>query len=239
MPNGTCSVETCDRSIHKKGWCTTHYARWYEHGDVEYQPSHRIQPGAICSIDGCSKPQKSNKGWCRAHYLRAQRNSGDPLAGRTPDGEPRAHFERLLFLVTDECKIWPYNTDAYGYGILRVGEDHRKVHRLACEKFYGAPSDPSLEAAHGFHHPCDSRACFNGFHLSWKTRQDNSDDRYRDGTLLKGSKHPGARFTEDDVRVIRKRYAQGETRANIAREFDVVYNTIDLIVRHISWKHVE
>jgi hypothetical protein len=237
MNDGICSIPDCTKPVHKKSWCTTHYARWYKHGDPNWATS-RIPTGAICSIAGCSAPQKSSKGWCRKHYLRAQRNNGNPLGGRTLDGEPKAYFEKQLFVVTDECKTWPYNTDHYGYGILRVGAHHRKVHRLACEAFYGPPGNESLEAAHGFDQPCTSRACFNGFHLAWKTRQKNSDDRSRDGTLLSGQKHPGARFTDDEVIQIRQRYSNGETRADIAREYDVVYNTIDLIVRRLSWKHL-
>ena len=41
-----------------------------------------------CSIDGCSKPEKS-RGWCGAHYARWRRN-GDPLTDRRPKAKPCA-----------------------------------------------------------------------------------------------------------------------------------------------------
>lgn len=33
MPERTCSVEGCDRRHYGRGWCNTHYQRWYFHGD--------------------------------------------------------------------------------------------------------------------------------------------------------------------------------------------------------------
>lgn len=36
MPDGTCSVKNCDRPVRvkSKGWCQTHYQRWWDTGDV-------------------------------------------------------------------------------------------------------------------------------------------------------------------------------------------------------------
>ena len=35
MTERICSIDTCPKPLHKKGWCTTHYSRWYETGDPE------------------------------------------------------------------------------------------------------------------------------------------------------------------------------------------------------------
>ena len=29
-----CSVETCDRKHYARGWCASHYSRWWSGGDV-------------------------------------------------------------------------------------------------------------------------------------------------------------------------------------------------------------
>lgn len=29
-----CSVEDCDREVHSRGWCSTHYTRWHTTGDL-------------------------------------------------------------------------------------------------------------------------------------------------------------------------------------------------------------
>lgn len=33
MPEGTCSIEGCDRKPYCRGWCQKHYVRWLHHGD--------------------------------------------------------------------------------------------------------------------------------------------------------------------------------------------------------------
>ena len=32
MGSRTCSVDICDGSVSKRGWCNRHYLRWYRHG---------------------------------------------------------------------------------------------------------------------------------------------------------------------------------------------------------------
>lgn len=34
MAQGTCSVDGCGRPVLARGWCVTHYNRWWAHGDV-------------------------------------------------------------------------------------------------------------------------------------------------------------------------------------------------------------
>lgn len=33
MPDRTCSIEDCEKPVHGRGWCGTHYMRWLMHGD--------------------------------------------------------------------------------------------------------------------------------------------------------------------------------------------------------------
>ncbi|GAB3042152.1 hypothetical protein GCM10027079_02690 [Sediminivirga luteola] len=35
MPDSTCTIDGCDRRVTARGWCTSHYKRWYRHGDPE------------------------------------------------------------------------------------------------------------------------------------------------------------------------------------------------------------
>lgn len=34
----TCGIDWCDNAHASRGWCVTHYNRWLEHGDPEWEP---------------------------------------------------------------------------------------------------------------------------------------------------------------------------------------------------------
>lgn len=46
VPNGTCSVEGCDKPIRNRTWCSTHYSRWRRHGDplIRRGVAHHADP---------------------------------------------------------------------------------------------------------------------------------------------------------------------------------------------------
>ena len=53
-----------------------------------------------------------------------------------------------------------------------------------------------------------------------------------------GDGHPHAKLTEEKVLEIRKRAANGEEYAFLAKEFDVTVNCIRLIVNRQRWRHI-
>jgi len=56
----------------------------------------------------------------------------------------------------------------------------------------------------------------------------------------RGSRHGGAKLTEDAVREIRRRYfEQGHTFEALARAFLVSPQTIGLVVHRKTWRHVK
>jgi hypothetical protein len=105
MVKRTCSVDTCEREVHCRGWCRPHYQRQMQFGDPRahvpirgyrhpgcsvpgcdrvhdargYCKQHYKRPehDARCSIDGCEEPEHSRT-WCRQHYNRWHYH-GDPL----------------------------------------------------------------------------------------------------------------------------------------------------------------
>ena len=54
MPQGTCSIDDCNRPLYGRGWCNTHYARWRRHGDPEHggPVGRQTGTGQPCSING-------------------------------------------------------------------------------------------------------------------------------------------------------------------------------------------
>lgn len=172
---------------------------------------------------------------CKSHYSRFRRYGVlEPL--RVPNGEPLRHYQEHIMAVTDDCKIWPYMVDKDGYGKLKVGLRNEGVHKLACEAWHGPKPSPIHQAAHG---PCHNRACWNGAHLSWRTPEEQQQDTIRDGTKLLGNAKPNAKFTDEQVREIRKLYASGLQRKALSEKFQVHRNTINLLLCGKSYRHVQ
>lgn len=65
MPKSTCSIDGCDRELHCRGWCATHYRRWRINGDPAL--GARGVTGGECSEDDCTGTVMA-KGLCDRHY---------------------------------------------------------------------------------------------------------------------------------------------------------------------------
>lgn len=57
--------------------------------------------------------------------------------------------------------------------------------------------------------------------------------------LVHGEDNPAAKLTRDDIPIIRRRAAQGEGYARIARDFPVCREQVRNIVLRRKWKHVK
>ncbi|HTP29480.1 MAG TPA: HNH endonuclease [Anaeromyxobacteraceae bacterium] len=122
-----------------------------------------------------------------------------------------------------------------GYGQILTGsrrDGTRAIsyaHRVIFEALNG-PAGP-LEVMHS----CDNPPCVNPKHLSLGTHAENFADAARKGRMNQGINHGMAKLTEDDVRKIR---ASKGTLRSIAPRFGVTINTISVIRRRLSWRHV-
>jgi hypothetical protein len=185
----------------------------------------------ICSLPECGKPYHC-KGYCEAHYTRVRRH-GDPLAGRTPDGELIRWIHEVAMLHTsDDCLPWPFGTIGNGRAQVRVGGKKVIASRYVCELAHGVPPSAEHEAAHS----CGKghEGCISPGHLEWKTHAENMADRLVHGTLSRGERHGMAKLTEDDVRTIIA--LKGDVpRTKLAEKYSVSKGTIDHIYAGRSW----
>lgn len=144
----------------------------------------------------------------------------------------------------DGCWIWTGAKDGDGYGRFHVGKSRNSSmlsHRVA----YGLATGESPEAVC---HRCDNPSCCNPAHLFGGTRGDNNKDMTRKGRhwasvdksrSAKGEGHGHAKLTNEKVREIRARYANGGlTQRGLAVEYAVSQRTIAKIVRREGWGHV-
>lgn len=136
----------------------------------------------------------------------------------------RAHLD---YAHDGWCLIWPFSRTTNDFP--SIGKPAVRVHRLMCEYRNG----PAPTAAHQAAHSCGRGhdACVNPMHLRWRTNSENQLERYQ---------HSGptqrAKLTPDQVDEIRALKGRATT-ADIAKQFGVTENNIDLIHAGKTWKN--
>lgn len=77
---------------------------------------------------------------------------------------------------------------------------------------------------------------------AWSVEQTLTAPKFRGRAMPdrnRGARNPKAKFTVDQVRLIRQRVANGERQVDLAREYGVSQTNISGIVRHLLWTDVE
>lgn len=190
-----------------------------------------------CRVDGCSG-RVSGKGLCNKHYQRLLRN-GDPLAGRTEEGEQRRFYtEVVLNYEGDDCFTWPYHRNQFGYGMMpkEVGRGRVSVSRSVCRDINGPPPTPKHFACHS----CGNGrlGCVSKKHLRWGTQSENEADKLLHGTHQRGMRHWNSKLTEDQVREIISLRGK-ESLTSIAKRFAVALPTVSNIYNGHTWSWLQ
>ena len=249
-PKNKCMVDGCDKKKYVRGWCTTHYQRWLNHGDpqaikhsfvrvyteegchkkvfakklcAKHYKEKRELP--LCSVHGCGRKVHA-KDICAMHRKRELRHGSKDVVLRAANGE----YDRWIMEMSrhdgDECIFWPFSRDRNGYG----------PSRKMCIAAHGEPESNELQAAHS----CGNGniGCMNPKHLRWATRKDNAGDMVDHGRSQRGEKCSMARLTEYAVRQIRGARS-GESCASLAREFGVARWTVSRARSRETWAWLE
>jgi hypothetical protein len=134
----------------------------------------------------------------------------------------------------NECWEWIGGKTPNGYGMFSIGKKSIHAHRFAYIHWKGEIT-PGLWVLH----TCGKK-CVNPAHLELGTaKKNNLADKIRDGTLLTGIRNPSAKYTEDQIRDIRIRYASGETQTSIAASLGIKQGHISDICLRKAWKDLE
>lgn len=193
----------------------------------------------ICSIPGCNKKTKYRSGvLCNMHVARKRLGNREMNAPPHRDIEGARRFlAQAMEMRTDECIIWPFSRNAHGYATGTKRHGTCIISRQVCFDTNGQPRSPKMDAAHS----CGNGhlGCVNSRHLSWKTKQENSDDSKRHGTLVRGSKQPNSKLVEGQVSEILRLIDSGVTQKKIAVMFGVSGSTISSINLGKKWRHVQ
>ena len=140
--------------------------------------------------------------------------------------------ERLDHYSTKDpngCLIWVGGLYSNGYGCISVGNAmSRGAHRVAYEEWVGPIPDGQVVM-----HLCHNPPCIEPTHLAVGTDAENAAMK-----VSVGHARGPRKLTEDEVRAIRDRLAQGDVQETIAKDFGVVQATISRIKLGIDWSHV-
>lgn len=136
--------------------------------------------------------------------------------------------------MKEACWPWQGQTRG-GYGRVWKDGEWRWAHRVA----YYATHGP-IPAGAVILHSCDNPLCVNPAHLSVGSHAENAADRETKGrgNHAKGVRVAGAKLDDEKVREIRRLGADGEPYSAIAPKFDVSPDTVSLIVRGKTWRHL-
>lgn len=133
-----CSVEGCEKEARHKGLCTTHYKRWWRHGDVHHTEKQR-QEGLFCTEENCGLPAKS-VGMCSMHYQRYNKH------GRT-------------HRINNEIGVGAINSA--GYVLLTINGKRVYEHIHLAEKALGRPLPKGAIVHHMNEKPWDNHTPLN------------------------------------------------------------------------------
>jgi hypothetical protein len=121
--------------------------------------------------------------------------------------------------------------------LIQLGARKYYVHRLVLEAFVG-PCPDGMECRHLDGNPSNNRLD----NLAWGTHSENERDKVRHGTsgtvCQLGIANASAKLTDEKVREMRRRHAEGATASSIARELGVSHETARKVVTGMRWKHV-
>ena len=133
------------------------------------------------------------------------------------------------------CWEWQGATNNDGYGRFRLNRKLERAHAILLLWITGHRPEYVM-------HQCDNPACVRPSHLNKGTHGLNMKDAYAKGRrpacAPKGVKHYKARFTVEQIQIIRNRYAAGESQKSIGIDFGVNQSHISKIVRRETYSSV-
>lgn len=145
--------------------------------------------------------------------------------------------ERFLLGISTEmnendCWIWAKAKDKDGYGQF----DNMRSHRFSYVLFKGEIPVNMIVC-----HSCDNPSCVNPDHLWIGTHKDNALDRdlKNRANIARGSRQRMSKLTEEKVKLIKRRIAEGIRSCDLSKEFNISNQVISQIRHHKAWRHVE
>lgn len=149
-------------------------------------------------------------------------------------GKSAADIFKASFTESDTAACWEWNKKLFknNYGCFYYRGRYLLAHRVAYEFFYGIDAPTGAVVMHA----CDNRRCVNPAHLSLGTHADNIRDMVSKGRANppKGEAHFRLKISDEGVKEIVARRANGELCKDLAIEFGVSAKTISVLSRGVQ-----
>ena len=127
--------------------------------------------------------------------------------------EARAFIESKASVNDSGCWIWPQ--PGRRYGITKIGGKFYSAHRLSYMAYKGR-----IGKGNEVCHTCDVTLCVNPEHLFVGTHKSNMKDMAaKDRSGVRELNNYRGKYTDDQVREMREKYARGIPISWIAQEF--------------------
>lgn len=143
------------------------------------------------------------------------------------------------------CWLWTGAPTAGGYGLVTAGSQRTGTRtRILAHRLMWELTNSPIPDGDGYHgtcvmHRCDVRNCVNPDHLIIGSQADNLRDmrsKHRGRVPgYRGTQHPGAKLTKDDVQRIR---TSGEGVRALGRALGVTHQAIIAIRKGRLWRHL-
>lgn len=162
------------------------------------------------------------------------RKRGDAMSEESLRFYAAKRLKKKSRKLANGCVVWTGYITPYGYGSSSFGRAMKNVyaHRLA----FALHHDMPVKFEEFVLHKCDNPPCINPDHLYLGTQKDNMADKVERARQNRGETHYAKKFTESDIRKIRK---DTRTEKRIAADYGVTGPTIGKIRRHERWVHVK
>jgi hypothetical protein len=134
-------------------------------------------------------------------------------------------------------RLLKFHINKKGYSQVVVSQNCNlrlfRVHRAVAAAFIG-PCPKDLQVNHIDGDKANNRP----ENLEYVTDKQNKEHSVRLGLVGRGKRVASTKLTEQQVKEIRTRWAEGEAQRALARRFNVAQGTIAAIVHRMWWKHI-